>query len=292
MRFVLYTDKSVAQCMTAVHERMQVKATAARPAFDGWVEKGGAFALSLTTPVIGKFTRRTTLQAQVERESGITVVRGSVSSGASREGQAVVFVALVLVALTIIGSGNVLLGLLLLPVAAYLYIPLHGDYQNSGVLLDEIQKVLKAKPTPPKSLSEPKAAKSAAAPARSTTAGTRPAANGTRTTTKPKAAASASAKSASAASKPAAKTTKPKTTAPKPRPAGRAHRRMGYVLRPPRAARAAASEFSSTADESPVPKAPPAGVSPSAPVKSPAEKPPAPPPASEFRSCPAKPPAP
>lgn len=233
MRFVFYTEKTVAQCLTAINDRMQVKATSTRPALDGWVEKGGAFALSLTSPVVGKFTRRTTLNAQAERDSGITIVRGSVPSGAPREGQAVVFIALVLVALTIIGSGNVLIGLLLLPVSAYLYIPLHGDYRNSDVLLDEVQKTLKAKLNPPKThpsvaaaSAKPGAkpsAKPSVAPAKKTTAAEKKstAPKPTRSTAtkaaKPKAVAAekkpSAAKSARSAQSPKPSAAKPRTTA-------------------------------------------------------------------------------
>ncbi|MEP7293329.1 MAG: hypothetical protein ABI835_16215, partial [Chloroflexota bacterium] len=88
MRFVLYSEKTVTQCMSAVNERMHAKETSTRPALDGWVEKSGTFSISLSAPVIGKFRRRTALTAKVERQSGITVIEGSVPSGASREGQA------------------------------------------------------------------------------------------------------------------------------------------------------------------------------------------------------------
>lgn len=167
MRFVLYSEKTVAQCLTAINARMHVKETSTRPALDGWVEKGGTFSLAMTAPVVGRFNRRTTLTAKVERQSGITVIEGGVSSGASRQGQAVVFAALAVVALAIMGSGNVLFGALLIPFAAYLYIPLQGDYLNSGVLLDEVERTLKAKAKPPKKLADAKAPK---APARSAAA--------------------------------------------------------------------------------------------------------------------------
>lgn len=179
MRFVLYSEKTVAQCLTAINARMHVKATSTRPALDGWVEKSGTFSISMTETIVGKFSRRTALQAKVEREGGITIIRGSVPSGVNREGQAVVFVALALVALTIIGSGNVLVGLLLIPIAAYLYIPLHGDYLNSAVLVDEVEKTLKAKAKPPRKTADtakaakpvkPASASARPKPARSTTA--------------------------------------------------------------------------------------------------------------------------
>ncbi len=172
MRFVLYSEKTVAQCLTAINERMHAKETSTRPALDGWIEKSGTFSISLTAPVVGRFTRRTALSAKVERESGVTVIQGSVPSGVSREGQAFVFIALALVALALIGSGSVLFGLLLIPIAAYLYIPLHGDYLNSAALVDEVERTLKAKQKPPKKLSEGKAAPRT--PARSAASAAKP----------------------------------------------------------------------------------------------------------------------
>lgn len=169
MQFVLYSEMTVSQCLTAVNTRMHAKATSTRPALDGWVEKSGSFALGVSTNVIGKFSRQTYLKAKVERESGITIIRGNVPSGVSKEGQLVVFGALAALTLGIIGSGTVLFGLLMIPFAAYLYIPMRGDFENSEILLDEVFRTLKAKPNPPKSLTkptkkptEPKAAKSAA----------------------------------------------------------------------------------------------------------------------------------
>ncbi len=161
MRFVLYSEKTVAQCLTAINARMQAKGTSTRPALDGWVEKGGAFALAVSTTVIGKFARRTTLKAKIERQSGVTIIRGSVPNGSTKQGQLVVFGGLTLVAATMIANGNVLFALLMLPFAAYLYIPMRGDLLNSEILIDEVQKTLKAKPKPPKKLSETKSSKPA-----------------------------------------------------------------------------------------------------------------------------------
>ncbi len=173
VRFVLYSEKTVAQCMTAINARMQAKGTSTRPALDGWVEKGGAFSLGISTPVIGKFARRTTLNAKVERQSGVTIIRGSVPNGSSKEGQLVVFGGLALVAATMIANGNALFALLMIPFAAYLYIPMRGDLLNSEILIDEVQKTLKAKPKPPKKLSESKSSKSTTARTPSTRATTK-----------------------------------------------------------------------------------------------------------------------
>ena len=148
MQFVLYSEKTVAQCLTSINARMHVKGTASRPGLDGWVEKSGAFAVGVTTPVVGKFTRRTFLKAKVERQNGMTIIRGSVPHGVTKPEMAIIFVALLVVAAVIIGSGSVLLGLVLIPVGAYFAILLRGDFHNSEYLLDEVRKTLKAKPTP------------------------------------------------------------------------------------------------------------------------------------------------
>ncbi len=197
MRFVLYSEKTVTQCLTAINARMHVKGTGSRPTLDGWVEKSGAFSISMSAPVIGKFARRTVLKAKVERESGLTIIRGSVPNGVSRQQQVFIFVALALVAIMIISAGNALLGLLLIPFAAYLYIPLHGDYLNSEVLIDEVQKTLKAKPKPPKKTSGDSKSASAKSASRSTAARSTSA----RTTAAPKATAARTTSKSPAAPK-------------------------------------------------------------------------------------------
>lgn len=155
MRFTLYTDKSVSQCMSAINERLHVKGTSARPGMDGWVDKKGIFSIGVSSPIIGKLQRKTFLRAKVEREGGVTTIKGDVPTGASPQGQIVVFGALALVAVVLIGSGSMLLGLIVIPFAAVLYIPMKGDYYNSEILLSEVQKALKAKPTPPKPAKSP-----------------------------------------------------------------------------------------------------------------------------------------
>jgi hypothetical protein len=136
--------------MSAVNERLHLKGTSTRPGMDGWVDKSGAFSISVSTPVIGKLQRTTHLRAKVAREHGMTVIKGDVPGGTSPQGQWLVFAALGLVALFLVGSGSALLGLVVVPFAALLYIPMKGDYVNSETLVSEVQKVLKAKTTPPK----------------------------------------------------------------------------------------------------------------------------------------------
>jgi hypothetical protein len=213
VHFVLYTDKTVSECLTAINERMHLKESSTRPALDGWVEKGGAFSISLSAPVMGRFARRTALKAKIERENGVTVIQGSVPGGVSRNGQIVIFIALALVALTIIGGGNLLIGLLLVALAAILYIPMQGDYLNSAALLDEVQKALKAKPTPPK---------------KGTAEATKPAA---KSTTSTRSATPKSTTSRAAPKTSAAKSTVPRsTTRPVPKPKPAAPKQAGFDM--------------------------------------------------------------
>lgn len=178
MQFVLYSEKTVAQCLTSINARMHVKGTSNRPGLDGWVEKSGAFAVGVTTPVIGKFTRRTFLKAKVERQNGMTIIHGNVPHGVTKPEMAIIFVALLVVAAVIMSSGNVLLGLVLIPAGAYFAVLLRGDFHNSEYLLSEVRKTLKAKPTPIK-----KSSTSESRTARSTAKSTAPRPISTRPTT-------------------------------------------------------------------------------------------------------------
>lgn len=150
MRFVMYTDKTVSQAMSAINERLHVPGTKSRPQMDGWVEKNGSFAMGVTTPVQWRFRRRTYLQGRAERQGGVTVVTGTVPGGAGRQGQIAVFAALLIVGLLILVQGNAMLAIIAVLAGAALYIPLRGDYDNSEILLSELQKTLNAKLTPPK----------------------------------------------------------------------------------------------------------------------------------------------
>lgn len=150
MQFTLYSEKSVAQCLTALNARLQVKGSGSRAELDGWIDKSGEFSLSVTTPVARYFKRRTSLRGKIERKGGSTVAAGSVPDGVPREGRLLVLVALGLVGAMMMGSGNPALALVVLPVGLGLHIAMKGDHDNSAILVNELQKALKAKSTPPK----------------------------------------------------------------------------------------------------------------------------------------------
>ena len=149
MRFTYYTDKTVAQCMSALNERLQQKGTSSRPGLEGWVEKNGNFSLAITSKVVKRFPRTTRLQGKAERLGSVTVIKGSVADGVTPREQVVIVGALALVGLFIISTGNLLPGLIAIAAGVVLNVPLMGDYQNSEMLTSEIQKTLKAKTTPP-----------------------------------------------------------------------------------------------------------------------------------------------
>lgn len=149
LHFVMYTEKSVAQTMRAINDRIQTAGNKNRK-YDGWVEKSGRFAFAVTTTVHGRFKRKTVMRGQAEREGGITVVRGDVPGGLSRNQQLIVFAALILVALMLLSQGSGLVAITVLICAAALSIPLQGDFDNSELLLTELQRTLKARFTPPK----------------------------------------------------------------------------------------------------------------------------------------------
>lgn len=132
--------------MTALNARMQAKSSR----LDGWVEKSGRFSLSTASTVARRFTRRTHLRATATRDEGYTVIRGYVPDGVSRQGQIVIYGALLLVGLALFASGYLLPALIAVFATGALYIPLTGDHINSDVLMGEVQRTLGAKSTPPK----------------------------------------------------------------------------------------------------------------------------------------------
>jgi len=148
LNFVYYSEKTVSQCMLALNERLHQKSGR----LDGWVEKSGNFSLSTSTTVLRRFKRSTRLQGHVEKENGITVVRGYVSHGADPQNRYIIYGILVLLGVLLALAGYLLFGLLLIGVILPLNIPLEGDYINSDTLTSEVQRTLKAKATLPAAL--------------------------------------------------------------------------------------------------------------------------------------------
>lgn len=150
MQFVLYSDMTVAQCMNALNERMQAKGTKSRPELNGWIEKKGAFSISVSSKVMGRFNRRTRLSGHARRDKGMTVIQGSVSDGVNPGALRIVGIALAVTVVMLFLIGEPMLGLLTIIFGAIAYVPLRGDYVNSDLLLIEVERTLKATPKPPK----------------------------------------------------------------------------------------------------------------------------------------------
>jgi hypothetical protein len=144
LQFTYYTEKTVSQCMLAMNERLH-----GSNRIQGWVDKGGSFSLSVTSPVMRWFRRTTRLQAKAERQGSVTIVKGYVSDGVGPRERLIIFGAMGLLAILLVAAGALLPALIVVAAAAFLNIPLTGDYNNSDVLLSEVQRTLKAKHTPP-----------------------------------------------------------------------------------------------------------------------------------------------
>ena len=149
LRFTYYTEKTVSQCNSAINERLRSSSR-----LGGWTEKSGSFSLEVSSPVTRWFTRTTRLQAKAERESGVTIIKGYVSDGVNPRERVVIFGALVLVGALLIAAQALLPALIAIAAGVLLNIPLTGDYNNSRVLLSEVQRTLKARATPPTAASK------------------------------------------------------------------------------------------------------------------------------------------
>jgi hypothetical protein len=203
VRFVLYTDKSIPQSISAINQRLHQPKTRSTPAIDGWTEKNGRFSMALTTPVIAQFTRTTRLHGQLKRENGQTVILGNVPDGAGPQGQIMVLIGIALVALFVLLQQQAVLALVVALAGGVLYIPMRGDYDNSDRLLLEVERALKASPKPPKTAARTTAV-AAAARSKAASAVKPKAATAKSTSSKPKSTASKSTTSKSPAARPSA----------------------------------------------------------------------------------------
>lgn len=150
MEFIYYSEKTVRQCQSALTDRMEAKPTKARPPMDGHIQKGGKFSLSVTTPVGGRFYRKTRLRGTMTRESGTTIIRGHVPTGVPRERIGIIMAIAVVVGVLMVLAGAGIFGILVAMLGVVLYIPLVGDYNNSDILLKEVKRATSGKDRPPK----------------------------------------------------------------------------------------------------------------------------------------------
>jgi hypothetical protein len=150
MRFELYTDKTIAQCVRLINERLLLKETKSRPAIDGWVDKSGRFSISMQGRVYKRFNWRTRMRAHIERQAGLSVVQGVVPSGLSPNGIRLVVAGFVIFAVYLLSQQQVVAAIVLGFITFGITIPLQGDYKNHDLLLYELERTLEAKPAPPK----------------------------------------------------------------------------------------------------------------------------------------------
>jgi hypothetical protein len=142
MRFTFYTEKTVAQCVSALNERLK----GSRANLDGQVDKSsGEFTLAYSSKVARWFKRTTRLYATIEREAGSTIIKGYVPDGVERQNQFIIWGAALVAAIVLFALENAILALLSLLVALVLYIPTTGDYHNHTILLREVKSILKAR---------------------------------------------------------------------------------------------------------------------------------------------------
>ena len=141
--------------MLALNERLHQKSGK----LDGWVEKNGNFSISVKTTVLRRFSRSTRLNGHVEKENGVTVVRGYVSDGADPRNRYFIYGILLVLGIFQALAGYLLIGLIVIAVILPLNIPLEGDYINSDTLTGEVQRTLKAKASLPAALKKSAAKK-------------------------------------------------------------------------------------------------------------------------------------
>ena len=138
MRFVMYTGQH-RRTGYARHQRPSASPrTKTRPKLEGRTQKSGHFNIGVTTPVYGRFKRKTLLQGQAERTGGITVVRGTVPGGLSRENQYIVIGIMIAVGVLALAAGNAILAVVAVLAGAAFTIPMQGDYDNAELLLTEL----------------------------------------------------------------------------------------------------------------------------------------------------------
>lgn len=150
MRFTLYSEKPVAECVKALTERLGQSVTATRPKLEGYAEKSGKFALALSSHVPGGFSRKTWLEGTMSKEAGVTVIRGSVPDGATPQRQRYIMIATPAVGLFLAATGALMLAFMAVALMLIVLATLRGDYTNGDRLLLEIERLLKANPKAPK----------------------------------------------------------------------------------------------------------------------------------------------
>ncbi|MDX2078845.1 MAG: hypothetical protein SFZ02_20595 [bacterium] len=149
MRFTLYTEKTVSECIKTLNERIESKKNS-KTGVRGRTNKNGEFSLWSSARVLFVFKRITQMNAKVIREGGNTIIQGFVPDGMSPYWLTIAGVVLIAVCVGFLVLGDNFLAVIGLAAGIGAYVMLRGDYRNSEFLLVEVEKTLKASPNPPK----------------------------------------------------------------------------------------------------------------------------------------------
>ncbi|HRF98556.1 MAG TPA: hypothetical protein PLZ51_25285 [Aggregatilineales bacterium] len=149
MRFTLYTEKTVSECIKTLNERIESKKNS-KTGVRGRTNKNGEFSLWSSARVLFLFKRITQMNAKVTREGGNTIIQGFVPDGMSPYWLTIAGVVLIAVCVGFLVLGDNFLAVIGLVAGIGAYVMLRGDYRNSEFLLVEVEKTLKASPNPPK----------------------------------------------------------------------------------------------------------------------------------------------
>ena len=86
----------------------------------------------------------------MSKESGATVIRGTVPDGATPQRQRYIMISTPVIGLFLAANGALMLAFLAVVLMLIVLVTLRGDYYNGDRLLLEIERLLKATPKPPK----------------------------------------------------------------------------------------------------------------------------------------------
>lgn len=154
MDFTLYSEKSAADCIKALSDRLLQSETPTRPALNGSVNKNGKFRLTLRQKVLAGITHETWIEGEISKEQNITLIRGRVPDGAPPDRQRLVAIAIPVSGVIMLLREQAVMAVVVMGLLMLWFIMLRGDYMGSDRLLLELEKNLKASPKPPKSLTQ------------------------------------------------------------------------------------------------------------------------------------------
>jgi hypothetical protein len=150
MKYRLYTEKTVPECVKILDERIEAKPTSRRANIDGWTERNGDFSLKIRAKVLRLVSKTTRMNGSMNREKGVTTIEGFVDAGISPYWTVILFGVLFLVSGALFLLDQLSLAIIIFVLGGLILLTERQDYFSSEELLIEVEKKLKAKPTPPK----------------------------------------------------------------------------------------------------------------------------------------------